>query len=177
MKRFMFGLIVLAAAGQVACSGGPADLLEDGALAMGSLSNEQPLETELIDKGKSSLEMFIERHPNHVDADSARFMLATLQEVGGYHVDAAQNYLEILRQHPESRFGAKSLILAGHIYEAMYDYARARASYDRLIRDYPEHEFVTGGSAQWLLDNMGRSADDWPVPFDSVETDPGTSPQ
>ena len=170
MRRFTFGLIVLAMMSQFACSGGPASLLEDGAIAMGSLSDEQ-LDTELIDRGKASLETFLDRHTNNADADSARFMLATLQEVGGLHIDAAQNYLELLRRHPESRFCAKSLILAGHIYEAIPDYARAHAAYDRLIRDYPDHEFVAGGSAKWLLDNLGRSAEEWPVPFDSVDSD------
>jgi tetratricopeptide (TPR) repeat protein len=160
------GLIAISA-----CSDGPTRLLEDGAAAMSSLTTEASVNQEMVDKGITSLGTFLERHTNHVLADSALFMLATLEQVKGDYRASAQNYLRLLREYPESAFKAKSLILAGHLYEGMLDYDRARAAYERLIKDFPEHEFVVGGSARWLLDNMGRNAEDWPIPFDPDSPD------
>lgn len=166
MRHLIFAVVLsVIASAFTACSTGPESLLEDGATAMESLMTESKLNVPVVRKGIASLEAFIEQSPYHAHADSALFMLATLQEVTGKHRDAAQNYLRILRSYPESEFRARGLILAGHIYENMGDINRSKAAYERLIEEFPEHEFVSGGSAQWLLDNLGRPSEEWPVPF------------
>ena len=166
MRRFFTGLAIVASVIVfAACSNGPDRLLKDGADAMNNLGADPALNEAKISKGIASLGLFLDRHPHHENADSALFMLATLQEIKGDHRDAAQNYLRLLREYSTSSFRAKSLILAGHIYEGLNDFNRARAAYERLIREFPEHEFVTGGSAKWLLENIGRPIQDWPVPY------------
>ncbi len=166
MRRLFAGLALVACVVVfAACSNSPDRLLQDGADAMHSLEADPALNEAKIGKGIESLKLFLDQHLHHEHADSALFMLATLQEVKGDHQDAAENYLRLLREHPTSTFRAKSLILAGHIFEGLNDFNRARAAYERLIREFPEHEFVTGGSAQWLLENIGRPIQDWPVPY------------
>ena len=170
MRHLTFGVVLSVIASVVtACSTGPESLLEDGTTAMKSLMTESTLNVPVVRKGMASLETFLEQSPYHAHADSALFMLATLQEVSGRHRDAAQNYLRILRSYPESEFRARGLILAGHIYENLGDVNRSKAAYERLIEEFPEHEFVTGGSAQWLLNNLGRPSEEWPVPFEEPD--------
>lgn len=166
MRRFFTGLAIAASVVVfAACSNGPDRLLKDGADAMNNLDADPALNEAKIGQGIESLSLFLDRHLHHEHADSALFMLATLQEIKGDRRDAAQNHLRLVREYPTSSFRSKSLILAGHIYEGLNDFNRARAAYERLIREFPEDEFVTGGSAQWLLDNIGRPIQDWPVPY------------
>lgn len=178
MLRYLTGIALVA--GVVlfaACSNSPDRLLKDGADAMHGLVSDPKVNEVKINKGIMSLDMFLDSNPHHEHADSALFMLATLQEIKGEHKEAAQNYLRLLHEYPTSSYRSKSLILAGHIYEEINDFNRARAAYERLIREFPEHEFVAGGSARWLIDNIGRPIQDWPVPYgEDAQESPATSP-
>ena len=157
------------------CSASPESLLEDGRDAMLVVSELPSVDSTLINKGIASLQTFVDRYPADSRADSALFMMASLQDIIGQPRKAAENFLALLRQYPESRYRPNSLILAGHIYERIHDFRRARACYETLMRDFPKNEFVRGGSAQWLLDNMNAPPEDWPVPFAADSLAPATS--
>jgi len=150
-----------------ACSESPEALLKDGHAAMVSLDDSviDPGDSALIAKGIASLETFCDRYPKNSHADSALFMLGSLEGATGKNELATQSFLKLVEEYPQSKFRPKSIILAGHTYEAMRDYERARACYERLIREYPDHEFVRGGSAQWLLDHLGQPPEEWLIPF------------
>ncbi len=157
------------------CSESPESLLEDGHAAMRLMAESDAIDSGRIDDGIASLRAFVDRYPNDLNADSALFMMASLQDVMGDHREAADNYRALLRLYPDSKYRPKSLILAGHIYERTRDLTRAKACYEMLIRDFPEHEFVVGGSAQWLLDNMNAPPESWPIPFDADSLDQAPS--
>ena len=168
MRRLCASIAVIGICSMLAgCAASPDSLLEDGHDAMLAVSEAAPIDSNLISKGIASLQAFVDRYPTDLRADSALYMMASLQDIIGEQRTAADNFLALLRQYPDSKYRAKSLILAGHIYERVREFTRARACYEALIRDFPDHEFVRGGSAQWLLDNMNAPPETWPVPFEA----------
>jgi len=165
------GLSLLAAA----CSPSAEDLLKDGDTAMRSLARSTGIDTAVVNKGIASEKMLLTRFPDDSRADSATFVLAALLDVMSRRQEAADTYLAIVNNYPTSRFRPKGLVLAGHLLEGMRDYRRARACYERLIREYPNDDFVTGGSARWLLDYMELPPEKWSVPFQADSVRAGSS--
>jgi tetratricopeptide (TPR) repeat protein len=163
----VFGLVLVAG-----CSPGRESLLQDGRNALHSL--ERPsVDTVLVTKGIGSLRSFIERYTSDPRVDSAYYMLASLQGILSKNDEAVASFFQLINAYPHSPLRPNSLILAGHIYEETYKYDQAKACLEKLIREYPDHEFVRNGSAKALIDHMGQPLDEWIIPF---EPDSTTSP-
>ena len=151
----------------------PEGLLGRGHQVASRLSAEADLPPLELEQGTEALELFLRRYPEHAALDSAQFMLASLLRAGGQFDRAAQMLIDLQAAHPKSRYAVRSLVLAGDVFENhLSDADKAKGAYERLMAQYPEHDFVTNGSAKWLLDNVGKAPEEWDIPFptDSVAT-------
>jgi TolA-binding protein len=65
----------------------------------------------------------------------------------------------LIRDYPDSKRGIQALFLKGFTYDNdLHQLDKAKAVYEEFLRKYPEDEFA--GSAQFLLDNLGKSDDE-----------------
>jgi tetratricopeptide (TPR) repeat protein len=161
---------VLAAAG---CGedNSPEALLGRGHATTARLSVESDIPSSDLAQGTEALEKFLRRYPEHTNLDSAQFMLASLYLAGQKFDEAAQMLIDLQAAHPKSRYAVRALVLAADVFEnRLSDAKKALAACERLVEQYPEHDFVTNGSAAWLLNNVGKSPEEWDIPFptDSV---------
>ena len=100
----------------------------------------------------------VERFPGGASAPEALYKIgtiqyATLQDFAG----AAQKFDEVVARFPASAAAPKALMVEGFLFAeepSVRDLEKARACYERLIRDYPQHELVRG--ARLELEHLGQ---------------------
>ncbi len=171
MKRVATAIVGVAFAVLVfACSESADDLYTRGHAIWTAQKDAVEIDTTKVREGYEALDEFLLRFPNDPRADDALFIVAWSQDVLGHHMAAAESFVEFYRKNPENPRSAKSLILAGQIFDNNEEYEKARECYRLLIRRFPEHEFVKNGSAQWLMHNIGQPLDSLDIPFESMES-------
>ena len=182
MKRLLsVCVLVCAVVVMYGCSSGESadTLYTRGHAAWDTLTVNPGVNTEQVRAGYESLREFLQRFPEDARADSALFMMAWCQGALGQRRQAADVFIQFYQRKPDHPLSANCLILSGQIFDENREYEKARECYRQLIRRFPEHEFVQGGSAAWLLNNIGRPADSLEIPFfepDSASTVSGQPP-
>jgi TolA-binding protein len=101
-------------------------------------------------------------YPNDALALKALFAMADVYKNNISNVDSSISiYERIYQKYPDSDKTPNALFMIGYIYaNDIKDFEKARASYTRFIQTYPNHTLVP--SAQWELENLGKSLDDIP---------------
>ena len=79
---------------------------------------------------------FLERHPDSVYADNARYWLGESYYGQRDYSRAASEFLELIRLHPDSTKLPDALLKAGFAYHELRDPDRARTYFERLIEEY-----------------------------------------
>src|SRR5262249_34108848 len=83
-----------------------------------------------------------------VEAGSALSQVVAAQLEGpGVHPGAADAFLKVAKDYPNSVTGARALLLAGASYFAEQKYSDAQAQFERFIREYQGSPFM--GEAQF----------------------------
>jgi len=77
----------------------------------------------------------------------------------GMNEAALNTYRDIIDRYPKEFTAPEALIGIGRIYEARREFPSARASYDRVIADYPESHKVV--EAKSLLQALTAKEQDW----------------
>lgn len=86
--------------------------------------------------------------------ESASDLLAKA-ESAATSLDRVKYYERLVTLYPNDQNANKALFMTGFIYsEELKDYDKARAAFQRLLRDFPQSEFVP--SAKWMMENMGK---------------------
>ena len=148
MKRMAIAIIGMGLMLLVsACSESADDLYTRGHAVWMSQKDAAEVDTVAVREGYDALRKFLVRFPNDARTEEALFIVAWSQNVLGHHLEAAESFVEFYRKNPDNPKSAKSLILAGQIFDNNSKYEKARECYRQLIRKFPEHEFVRNGSA------------------------------
>ncbi len=72
-----------------------------------------------------------------------------------------ESYNQILEKYSTDPKTPNASFMIGYIYaNDLNDYDQAKASYEKFIELYPEHMLVQ--SAQWEIENLGKSLDEIP---------------
>ena len=79
---------------------------------------------------------FLERYPDSVYADNARYWLGEAYYGQRSYDKAASEFLELIRLHPDSTKLPDALLKAGFAYHELGDRDRARTFLERLVEDY-----------------------------------------
>jgi len=75
--------------------------------------------------------------------------------------EAIKIYERIIEKYPTSEKAPNALFMIGYMYaNEMKDLAKAKETYTKFIEKYPDHILVP--SAQWELENLGKSLDEIP---------------
>ena len=103
---------------------------------------------------------FVEQSPNDSTASTWLFhaleIYVTLKD--------SDNSIEVgnklVEQYPESKWAPRALlIMANYVYdEQLHDLDKARATYEKLINDYPDSELVD--DAQKLMEYLGMTPEE-----------------
>jgi tetratricopeptide (TPR) repeat protein len=175
MKRVLaWGGMLLFVAGLAACSRGPGELLADGRAAIAEIGKPLP-DSVIVSAGITSLREFTTKFAEDAKADSAYYLLGTLYGATRQDADAGLTFMALIDNYPSSPLRAKALVLASQAFENVKRYGEARACMQTLMADYPTHEFVAGGSAKWLLMNIGKEPEQWQAQFGADSTSPSAS--
>jgi len=148
----------------VACGRSPEALLKKGNAALLETTKPQP-DTATIDDGVKALREFTTRHMGHERADSAYYLLGMIYGATQRNAEAGETFMTLVQNFPTSRLRPKSLILASQAYENVKKYGHAKQCMQILMAEYPDHEFVKGGSAKWLFLNIGKEPEAWDQSF------------
>ncbi|HOT35779.1 MAG TPA: tetratricopeptide repeat protein [Candidatus Latescibacteria bacterium] len=154
----------LFAATMMACGRSPEALLKKGNAALLETTKPQP-DTATIDDGVKALREFTTRHMGHEHADSAYYLLGMIYGATQRNAEAGETFMTLVQNFPTSRLRPKSLILASQAYENVKKYGHAKQCMQTLMAEYPDHEFVKGGSAKWLFLNIGKEPEAWDQSF------------
>ncbi len=79
---------------------------------------------------------FLDRYPDSVYADNARYWLGEAYYGQRNYGKAVSEFLELIRLHPDSTKLPDALLKAGFAYHELRDTDRARTYLERLIEDY-----------------------------------------
>lgn len=111
-----------------------------------------------------SYERFLESFPQDSRGDDVLRDLGRLYRQQGEMETAIDYYRRLLREHPDSDYGAEAQFMVAFIYEEhLGDLDQARAGYARVIEDFPGTELAL--SAERLLPHVGKNPEEW-VPFE-----------
>ncbi|MCK5833834.1 tetratricopeptide repeat protein [bacterium] len=77
----------------------------------------------------------------------------------GHYKDAIEAYEKLLELYPNDAGNYKAIFLIGFNYsEYLKDYEKAKLYFERVLANYPECDLRP--SAEWMLENMGKSPED-----------------
>jgi tetratricopeptide (TPR) repeat protein len=123
-------------------TGGPA-LLDLYARSVQFALTAQP------DSQQTALERYVTEAAAQVDLEQpqyllerARYELARLLWHEGRDDEALAQCDRIVLDHPDGRYPAEALVLAGRIHEERDEWEEAREVYERLLLQYPDHLFA-----------------------------------
>ncbi len=144
----LIGAVAVAAA-LVACGKSEQDLM-----AAGEASAQHQQWSDAL----RSYREVVERFPGGASAPEALYKIGTIQYAALQDFSgAAQKFDEVVTRFPASAAAPKALMVEGFLYAeeaSVRDLSKARACYERLIRDYPQHELARG--ARLELDHLGE---------------------
>ncbi len=111
-----------------------------------------------------SYEKVIHGYPGTPQAERALGMLATIRHNDTHEPDLAiEGYTRYIKEFPEGKQAGLSMFLIGYIYNNdLHNLDSSSAAYKRFLQKYPQHEMAS--SAQFELDNLGKSAEDLLAP-------------
>ena len=84
----------------------------------------------------------IDRYPNSDHADDALYNRAWALIKLGREDEAIPVFEQIVAEHPDGRYGAKSQFTLGDYYYGQKDYLRATESYNIFLEQYPEERLA-----------------------------------
>ncbi len=74
--------------------------------------------------------------------------------------DRLNIYRQIYEKHPDSKYAAQALFMAGFVYsEELNDQYKADKTLRKVIAQYPETDVAK--SARWMVDNLGKEMPDF----------------
>jgi len=101
------------------------------------------------DSQRTALERYVTEAAAQVDLqqpqyllERARYELAKLLWQDGHDDEALVQCDRIVLDHPDGRYPAEALVLAGRIHEERNEWEEARDAYERLLLQYPDHLFA-----------------------------------
>ncbi|WP_130472820.1 tol-pal system protein YbgF, partial [Candidatus Magnetaquicoccus inordinatus] len=122
------------ASGAAAVAVGPPQQMYDAAY--------QLMRSSQFNASREGFEKFLDKYPDDTLSDNAQYWIGELNLVQKHYREALVAFGKVLTKWPTSPKVPPSLLKIGYAFDELGDLANARASLNKLVKDYPDSSAV-----------------------------------
>ncbi len=87
-------------------------------------------------------QIYVDQHAQEPWAPKIQLYIGNVYAFARDYDLAEKTYLLLKKRFPKSIYAAQGQFMIARLYEAKEDYPRARAEFEKFVKDYPEDGFV-----------------------------------
>jgi TolA-binding protein len=117
-----------------------------------------------LSRWKDSIDVFLDILKGSLGSEALRqkaeYEIASAYAQMGNEAEANKRFADFIAHNPDSHLSPDIIFWLGESYLAKKDYLSARKYFERLIRNYPQHEFIADAFLEMGVSFMGEGNQD-----------------